>query len=133
MESWKKTGCTITCDSWTNVDNKPLLNILCVCPKGVDTIGKTKVATYIADTICEAMEKVGSENVVHVVTNNATICKSVGQIIEDRHPHIIYSDCIAHGIHLVLEDNGKIDWVHKIVNEARTNIKFISSHHKSQA
>jgi hypothetical protein len=70
-ESGKETGCIITCDGWTSVDNKPLLNILCVCPKGdyfsqpVDTIGKTKVATYIVDTICEAIEKVGSENVVH--------------------------------------------------------------------
>jgi len=32
-----------------------------------------------------------------------------------------------------LEDIGKIDWVHKIVNEARTNIKFITNRHKSLA
>jgi hypothetical protein len=69
-ESWKETTCTITCDGWTNVDNRPLLNILCVCLKGdyflqaIDTICKTKVATYITDTICEAIEKVGNENVV---------------------------------------------------------------------
>jgi hypothetical protein len=33
-ESWKETRCTITCDGWTSVDNRPLLNIniLCVCP-----------------------------------------------------------------------------------------------------
>jgi hypothetical protein len=34
-ESWKKIGCTITCDGWTSVDNIPQLNILCVCPKGI--------------------------------------------------------------------------------------------------
>lgn len=33
-ESWKEIGCTITCDGWTSVGNKPLLNILYVCPKG---------------------------------------------------------------------------------------------------
>ncbi len=32
-ESWKEIGCTIPCDGWTSVDNIPLLNILCVCPK----------------------------------------------------------------------------------------------------
>jgi hypothetical protein len=111
---------------------------MCLSKRGfflqvVDTIGTTKVATYIVDTICEAIEKVGSKNVVQVVTDNATICKSVAQIVEDRYPHITYSGCIAHGIHLVLEDIGKIDWVHKIVNEARINIKFITNHHKSQA
>jgi len=49
---------------------------MCLSKRGfflqaIDTIGKTKVATYIADTICEAIEKVGSENVVQVVTDNA--------------------------------------------------------------
>jgi len=33
-ESWKENICTITCDDWTNVDNRPLLNILCVFLKG---------------------------------------------------------------------------------------------------
>jgi hypothetical protein len=91
------------------------------------------VATYIANTICEAIEKVGSENVVRVVIDNVAICKSVGRMIEDKYPHITYNGCKAHGIDLVLEDIGKIDWVHKIVNEARTNIKFITNYHKSQA
>jgi hypothetical protein len=65
-ESWKKTRC----DGWTSVDNILLLNIVCVCPKGdyflqaIDTTSKTKVAIYFADTICEVIEKVGSENVV---------------------------------------------------------------------
>jgi hypothetical protein len=86
---------------------------------------KTKVATYIADTICEAIEKVGSENVVHVVTDNAIVCKSAGWIIEDKYLHITYNGYITHGIDLVLEDIGKIDWVHKIVNEALTNIKTL--------
>ncbi len=31
-----------------------------------------------------------------------------------------------------MEDIGKIDWVHKIVNEGIINIKFITNHHKSQ-
>jgi hypothetical protein len=96
----------------------------------VDIIGKTKVTTYIANTICEAIEKVGSENVARVVIDDVAICKSVEQIIEDKYPHITYN---AHGIDLVLEDIGKIDQVHKIVNEAKTNIKFKTNLHKSQA
>ncbi len=73
------------------------------------------MATYIVDTICEAIEKVGNENVVQVVINNAIVCKSVGWIIEDKYFHITYTGYIAHGINLVLEDIGKIDWVHKII------------------
>jgi hypothetical protein len=76
---------------------------------------------------------VGSENVVEVAVDNAIVCKSVGQIIEGKYPHITYNGYIAHNIDLVLEDIEKIGWVHKIVNEAITNIKFITNHHKSQA
>lgn len=32
-KSWKESS-TIKCDGWTSVDNRPLLNILFVCPKG---------------------------------------------------------------------------------------------------
>jgi len=44
-----------------------------------------------------------------VVTDNATICKSVGWIIEDKYLHITYNGCTTHGIDLVLEDIGEID------------------------
>ncbi len=91
------------------------------------------MATYIVDTICEEIEKMGIENVVQVVTHGATVCKSVGQIIENTYPHITCNGYTAHGIDLVLEDIGKIEWVHKIVKEAKTNIKFIRNRHKSQA
>lgn len=47
-KSWKETSCTIKWDGWTSVDNRPLLNILFVCPKGdyflqaIDIGGKTE-------------------------------------------------------------------------------------------
>jgi len=43
------------------------------------------------------------------VTDNATICKSVGQIIEDKYLHITYNGCTTHGIDFVLEGIGEID------------------------
>jgi hypothetical protein len=67
------------------------------------------------------------------VTNNVAICKIIRQIIKDKYLHTTYNGCTTHGIDLVLEYIGEIDWVHKIVNEARTNIKFITNCHKSQA
>jgi len=48
-----------------------------------------KVATFIVDTICETIEKVGSIDVVQVMTNNATIYKSARRIIEDKYPHYL--------------------------------------------
>jgi hypothetical protein len=105
-ESWKEIGCTITCDGWTSVDNILLLNILCVCSKG-DFVCKELI--QLTRQKWQLIEKMGSENVVQVVTHNAAVCKSVGRIIENKYPHITYNGYTTHGIDLVLEDIGKID------------------------
>jgi hypothetical protein len=55
-DSLQTTGCTVTSDGWSNVQNRPLLNFLQVTPKGnlflksEDTSSSTKTAAYIAET-----------------------------------------------------------------------------------
>ena len=84
------TGCTICCDGWSDVANRPLLNILAVNPKGakfidaVDTSGEIKSAEFIASVIIEAIEAVGPTRVVQVVTDNAANCRSAGKIIMEK-------------------------------------------------
>ena len=34
-ESWKETGCTILSDGWSDLNNRPLINVLVYSPKGV--------------------------------------------------------------------------------------------------
>ena len=34
-ESWKETGCTILSDGWSDMNNRPLINVLVYSPKGV--------------------------------------------------------------------------------------------------
>jgi hypothetical protein len=55
-------------------------------------VARLQVATFIVDTICETFKKkVGSIDVVQVVTNNATIDKKSARriIIEDKYPHYL--------------------------------------------
>jgi hypothetical protein len=76
LKKWDKrantTGITISCDGWSDAQNRPLLNVLAVCPKGamflgaVDTSGETKSAEYIAEVLTEYIEAVGPERVVQV-------------------------------------------------------------------
>jgi hypothetical protein len=63
------------------------------------------MATNIANIICQAIEKVGSENVVVII--NATMYKSVGQIIKDKYFDFIYNYYRIHGFILSLETYGK--------------------------
>ncbi len=68
----KATGVTICIDGWSDAQNRPILNVLAVCPKGakflgaVDTSGSPKTAEYIAAVLTEYIEAVGPDNVVQV-------------------------------------------------------------------
>eukprot|EP01018_Ginkgo_biloba_P008940 Gb_32953 [translate_table: standard] len=68
--SWRTTGVSIVSDGWTAARNRPLINVITVCPKGsmfvnaVDCNGEMKYATFIANILIDAIESVGPSNVV---------------------------------------------------------------------
>jgi len=133
------TGGTLVSDGWANVNNKPLLNFVMVCPKGdvfvdgIDTSGEDKSGQFIADCIVKQINAVGPSNVVQVVTDSASNCKSSWPIITEMFPHITCGPCTAHCLDLLLEDVAKIDWIQKNFKEGRQIVHFITSHHKSLA
>ena len=110
---WTTNGCTITSDGWSNTHNVLLLNILSVSIHGayflksIDTSGFEKTGEYIAKHLIDAINEVGANNVVQVITDNGSNCKSARQKVEQTFPHIISCGFAAHGIDLALEDTGK--------------------------
>eukprot|EP01018_Ginkgo_biloba_P013589 Gb_33657 [translate_table: standard] len=92
--SWQTTGVSIVTNGWTDARNKPLINVIVVCPKGsmflnvVDFNGELKDATFIANILIDAIESVGPSNVVQVITDNARVCKAVGLLVEARYENI---------------------------------------------
>ena len=70
-------GCTIVSDGWSNVQRKPLINIMILSPRGekfvhaIDSVGSIKSGPYIADIISSVIDEVGAKNVVQVVMDNA--------------------------------------------------------------
>lgn len=138
-ESMLKAGVSITSDGWSNVQNRPLLNIL-ACSGGetmflraVDTSGQTKDASMIAGIICSMVEELGVEKVVCVITDSAANCKAAGDLITRQYPRITWMPCAAHCIDLVLEDIGKLDWVSTIIEKALNALKPITNHQQPLA
>lgn len=80
--SWSSSRVTIVSDGWTDTRRRPLINIIATSPKGAmfikaeDCSGEVKEAQFIADVIIKAMEQIGPNKVVQVITDNAPICKS---------------------------------------------------------
>ncbi|KAH7284565.1 hypothetical protein KP509_34G060300 [Ceratopteris richardii] len=109
-EKWKRFGCSIVCDGWSDVRNRPIINIMVSCIYGsmflrsVDTSGEVKTGEYIFEILKEAIKDVGPENVVQVCMDNATNCVRAGSLVEQEFPHIFYTRCTCHCIDLLFED-----------------------------
>ena len=126
--------CPIVCDGWSNVQRRPLINVMVVSPRGetfmrvVDSSGKIKSGAYIADVLSESIEEVGPKNVVQVVMDNAKNCQAAGCLINLHYPHIFSNGCATHNLNLVLKDrytNESTTWFASIINTCCKVVKFI--------
>lgn len=110
-----------------------------VVPKGAvfldaeDTTGEVKDAAYICEQLCSRIESVQSGNVLHVVMDNAPVCKAAGQLVTEKYPHILCSPDPTHGVDLFFEDIAKLDWVKPLLNKAKKVNAFITNHHATLA
>lgn len=76
-DEWKKTGCTIMSDGWTDGKQRSITNFLVNSPSGtvfvksIDTSSFAKDAKKLFEMLDEVVEEVGEENVVQVITDSA--------------------------------------------------------------
>lgn len=116
-----------------------MVNLLLVIPAGatflhsIDTSGMTKDAQYIAEAVLSGIDKVGNENVLQVITDNAANCKGGWPIIKAKYKHIICSPCAAHTLDLLLEDWGKILWFECTLSDSNKVVVFITGHEGARA
>jgi len=61
--------------------------------KSHDTKGKTKDGSYLMGLFKEAIEEVGRENVVQIITDSASNNVLVGGLIEHEYPTIFWTSC----------------------------------------
>ncbi|KAH1197017.1 hypothetical protein GmHk_18G050908 [Glycine max] len=100
--------------TWKDKENgptrKPLISFMATCGKGpmflkaVNCFGQMKDKFFIANLVKEVIDEVGHQNVVQIVTNNATNCKGAGEIIESMYPHIYWTPCVVHTLNLALKN-----------------------------
>lgn len=129
-----QSGCTIVSDGWSNVQRRPLINIMVVCPRGecfmkaIDSSGEIKSGQFICNIISEVIEQVGQQNVVQVIMDNAKNCRAAGRLLERRFSNIYTFGCNTHSLNLVLQDwykSADTEWFKTIIDNARRIVKFI--------
>ncbi|KAH9297845.1 hypothetical protein KI387_029527, partial [Taxus chinensis] len=76
--SWAKTRCTIMLEGWSDGKNCTIINFLASCPQGtmflksVDASDRVKDANLLFELLDEIVLEVGVENVVQIITDNAS-------------------------------------------------------------
>lgn len=119
-EEWKRTGCTIMSDGWTDKKRRSICNFLVNSPKGtvflysLDTSDISKTTEKVFKMLDDVVEEVGEENVVQVVTDNAANFKAAGEMLMLKRPNLYWTPCAAHCIDLMLEDFEKHLKVHQV-------------------
>ena len=80
----------------------------------VDTSNISKTADKVFEMLDAIVERIGEENVVQVVTDNAANYKAAGQLLMGKRKGLFWTRCAAHCIDLILEDFEKKLEVHKV-------------------
>ncbi|XP_058216746.1 uncharacterized protein LOC131327614 [Rhododendron vialii] len=92
-EEWALTGCSIMKDAWTDRKRRSIMN-LCI--------------NYI-----------GEQNVVQVVTDNASNNMAAVDLLKIKKPNIFWTSCGTHTINLMLEGIGKQSKFKGIIDKAK--------------
>eukprot|EP00258_Populus_trichocarpa_P030141 XP_024446160.1 uncharacterized protein LOC18107638 [Populus trichocarpa] len=73
----------------------------------------SKTADKVFEMLDAIVERIGEENVVQVVTDNAANYKAAGQLLMEKRKSLFWTPCAAHCIDLILEDFEKKLKVHQ--------------------
>lgn len=132
-ETWEMFGCTIMCDGWTGPIKLAIINFMVYAKgstiflKSVNTSNMKKTAQYIYSLLDGIIKEVGPENIVQIVTDNASAFKNAGRELEKRY-NLYWTMCAAHCIDLIFEDIGKEHVVANVIKQAREVTNYIYNH-----
>jgi hypothetical protein len=133
-QSWKIIGCTILSDGWSDLCHHPLINVLVYSPQGVyffkavNAMDEVKTSEFIFRILDEAIQEVGKENVVQVITDSASNCVGAGKMIMEKYTKIYWTPCATHCLDLLLHDSTKFPWVNETIRKGKTIANFVINH-----
>ena len=74
------------------------------------------------------VERIGEENMVQVITDNAANYKAAGHLLKEKRKYLYWTPCATHCIDLILEDFEKKLEVHEVtIGKGRRIATYIYS------
>jgi len=137
-EGKNKNGCSVMTDAWTDM-KRSIMNVCTHTDEGAsfmkskemsDASHTSKVIFKIVD---KAIDELGAENVVQVVTDNASNNMGAKTLMLEKRLNIFWSSCATHTINLMLQGIGNLPRFKKTVDQAKAFTIFVYGHHRTLA
>ncbi|GBG91189.1 hypothetical protein CBR_g52071 [Chara braunii] len=126
VRKWKRTGCMLQMDGWSNRRNKPHLNVMASSPIG--TVFWKSVCMEGKDKESAAYFKL-LDGVIGVLMER--VCSKAGKMVEAKYPGIFNAGCTAHALDLALEDMYKrLGWLRDVIDKGNQVGKFVTNINK---
>ncbi|WVZ58346.1 hypothetical protein U9M48_008625, partial [Paspalum notatum var. saurae] len=134
-ETWSSKGVSIVSDGWSDAQRCPLLNFLAVTEDGpmflraINTEGISKTKEYISEKMLAVIMRLGHK----------MLCRAAGIIVEQKHPHILWTPRVVHTLNLALKNicaardsedvlYDEFKWINQIIGDASMIKNFIMNH-----
>lgn len=132
---WPQYGTSIASYGWNSAKNQSLINFFVsnffgsMFLHALDFAMVKKGQKSISGYLLEAIEMVGSNNVVQLITENSSNCEAASQEVAKAYPYIIWTPCLAHTLKMILKDIIRaLPWLEKTYMVAKGTIKYIIYH-----
>ena len=129
-----KNGCSLMTDAWSEWKRRSIMNVCTNCADGTTFIGSKEMSAVshtsevIFELVDQAIEDIGPENVVQVVTDNASNNMGAKKLLEEKRPNIFWTSCAAHTINLMMQGIGNMPQFKKVVDKAKAFTIFVYNH-----
>ncbi|KAK9047863.1 hypothetical protein SSX86_033175 [Deinandra increscens subsp. villosa] len=138
-DEWKSSGCSIMTDAWSDIKRRSIMNLCVNSPLGTvflsskESSDDAHTSEHIHEYVEGCIKEVGPENVVQIVTDNASNNMGAAKLLETKRPTIFWTSCATHTINLMLEGIGGLQKFQKILTKAKALSVFIYAHPKTLA
>jgi hypothetical protein len=121
-------------DAWSDRKKRSIMNLVTNCAAGTTFLSSKEmsVVSHTSEVIFElvdkAIEEIGEDEVVQVVTDNASNNMGAKTLLFTKRSHISWTSCGSHTINLMLQGISSLPRFKKVLEQAKAFTIFFCGH-----
>jgi hypothetical protein len=121
-------------DAWSDTKRRSIMNVCTNCAEGTNFVSSKEMSDVshtsevIFELVDKAIEDIGLDDVVQVVTNNASNNMRAKKLLHEKRPQIFWTSCTSHTINLMLQGISNLPRFKKVIDQAKAFTIFVYGH-----